>query len=959
MAASMTPNMCYNLSYFKELMREYRKVDDNIMLRMNTTDTHSEAACAAFFIQLAEAYHQREDVVNYCLKVMDEELDRKQKLIDQDPFNTQVKDKIYSEESKRRMVSNELTVEDIVRERSLQVFRTKCRIFNIPTDFEDFVSRRKLATRIEQEEASKYAMKGFAIGAAKWGAVGVIAASGLNIVNPWFRRTVELTEQLVVPDKFTFTLEDLDLNLSLAISSSGKHLRLLGGNGSVAVDQSGEDTSEGLNTQGKRGNIQQENVSYGTSEDTTLNSSANCNSLIGVHTFTRLATKDRLDSFDDLGHTGHTSDQNNVSDLTSGDTSILDGLLTGRDGALDETVDKLLILGTSQLHVDVLRASGVSGDNGDIKGTTSQIVDSDNLVTSLIQTVGESRGEREKALETPKAIHKSFMQQIREVVLGEQWYVTPEGDRVYGVPPKPPRTPLANPFRLMAMLTAKQWLFFLVGWAAWTMDGYDYFSVSLSVTALSAQFNVSTKEVTQSITLTLLFRSLGAVIFGIASDLYGRKWPLVVNLVIVSLLQLGTGFTNTYSAFLGLRSLFGIGMGGIWGLSASMSLENMPVEPRGLFSGILQQGYALGYLLAAIVNLFLVPAVPSTWRALFWFGSGLTMLVAIVRVFIPESPLYIAKKEAGQIKRGATTHAFMKEFRLMIMSEYVRIIYAVLLMTGFNFMSHGSQDLFPTYLQVTKGFSSRLSTIATIISNCGAIVGGTVCGYLSQSYGRRTLIVAMCVVGGALIPLWILPSNWAALTAGACLLQFCVQGAWGIIPIHLAELSPPAFRAAFPGVSYQLGNMISSSASQIEATFGAQVSTTTPAGQVVPDYGKVQGTLMGVIFAYVIILTLIGKARKGYAFETYGRAGEVDEHGNLVAEHVFEYGDAAAVTGHVGTELEPVYNEKGGAHFDGYQDPELGLEKGNNAAPVRSENASAHTGDAVTTAANHGPTTTN
>ncbi|GAB5587494.1 hypothetical protein Unana1_02394 [Umbelopsis nana] len=521
-----------------------------------------------------------------------------------------------------------------------------------------------------------------------------------------------------------------------------------------------------------------------------------------------------------------------------------------------------------------------------------------------------SSSQDEKMTEKVAPVHKSFMTQVREVVLGEQWYYTSEGTQVYGVPPKPPSTPLANPFRLMAMLTAKQWVFFLVGWFAWTMDGYDF-------TALSVDFQVNATDITRSITLTLLFRSLGAVIFGVASDLYGRKWPLVVNLFIVAVLQLGTGFTQTYAEFVGVRSLFGIGMGGIWGLSASMALENMPIEPRGLFSGILQQGYALGYLLAAIINLFLVPAAGNNWRALYWFGSGLTFLVALIRVVVPESPLYEAKKQAGTITRGATTRAFLKELRLMIISEYVRIIYAVLLMTGFNFMSHGSQDLFPTYLQVTKGFSAQLSTIATILGNVGAIVGGTVCGYLSQSWGRRTMIVAMCVIGGALIPLWILPSSWGALTAGAVLLQFCVQGAWGIIPIHLAELSPPAFRAAFPGVAYQLGNMISSSASQIEATFGAQVSTTTPAGKVVPDYGKVQGTLMGVIFGYVIILTLLGKARKGFAFESYGRAGEVDDHGNLQTKHVLQYGEAGA----------PVLgeNEASASKYEGDQESEIGM----------------------------------
>ncbi|KAJ3131835.1 hypothetical protein HK100_005961 [Physocladia obscura] len=483
-------------------------------------------------------------------------------------------------------------------------------------------------------------------------------------------------------------------------------------------------------------------------------------------------------------------------------------------------------------------------------------------------------------------VGKSFNQQWRELFYGEQWHTDANtGEQVYGVPPAPPRTPLKNPFTLMRQISFQQLIFFLVGWVAWSTDAYDFFCVSLSASTLAKYWGVAASTITQSITYTLLTRSLGAVIFGVLGDLYGRKWPLFINLVLIAVLQLATGFCQSLSLFYGLRALFGVTMGGVWGLSAALALENIPKEPRGLFSGILQQGYALGYLIAAIINLFLVPAVSVGWRSLFYFGSAFSLLVAILVGICPESPLFREYKTAKDADSDtpdvrASSKAFFTELGLMLRSEYLRCIYAVLLMTFFNFMSHGSQDLFPTYLTVTKGFTSHDATVATIIGNLGAICGGTLFGYLSQSYGRRQMIILAAFVGACLIPLWILPSSFGALASGAFFLQFCVQGAWGVIPIYLSELSPPAFRAAFTGVAYQLGNMISSSAAQIEASLGEKFPIIVN-GSSVPDYGKVQGILMGIIFALVIIFTLIGRAQPVVEFEKFHRAGVVDESGNL------------------------------------------------------------------------------
>ncbi|KAG5640422.1 hypothetical protein DXG03_008735 [Asterophora parasitica] len=370
------------------------------------------------------------------------------------------------------------------------------------------------------------------------------------------------------------------------------------------------------------------------------------------------------------------------------------------------------------------------------------------------------------------------------------------------------------------------------------------------------------------------------ILFGVLSDRFGRKWPLVANLVLVSLLQLGAGFVQTFRQFLALRSLFGIGMGGIWGLATSTALENLPVEARGLASGILQEGYAMGYLLAACINLTLVPDTKTTWRSLFWAASGISMFAAVVRALLPESEVFLRAKALEKslgTDQSKKTKIFIQETKTMLRRHWLLCIYAVLLMAGFNFLSHGSQDLYPTFLQTSKNFTPHDATVATIIGNCGAIASGAFGGFISQYIGRRLTMIIFVVLIGAFIPLWVLPSSFSAIAAGAFCIQFGVQGAWGVIPIQLAEMSPPAFRATFPGVAYQLGNMISSAASQIEATGGENLRTTIIKNGVVtdvPDYAKVQGILVGVVAAFVIFITIIGPENHGSHFEKHKTAFE-------------------------------------------------------------------------------------
>ncbi|PWN43084.1 MFS general substrate transporter [Ceraceosorus guamensis] len=473
-----------------------------------------------------------------------------------------------------------------------------------------------------------------------------------------------------------------------------------------------------------------------------------------------------------------------------------------------------------------------------------------------------------------------------------------------------------NPFKLMAMLTPMQGAMFFSGWLAWTMDAIDFFSVSLSVNRLVEFFERDAHTITTSITLTLLFRSLGAVVAGLISDRYGRKWPLVVNLLLIGVLSLGTGFTQTFPQFLAVRCLFGIAMGGIWGMATATALENMPVAPRGLFSGILQQGYAVGYLLAASVNLTWVHRTDN-WRILFWLGAGLSAFAAIVRALLPESELFERQKAERKANPNTTTgespaKIFWRETGQMLKTHWPRVVYGILLMTGFNFLSHSSQDLYPTIIQTTKlarlptPEASALASKATIIGNCGAVAGGLVAGYISQFLGRRLTIIGFVLMTGALIPAWILPTSFSGLAAGAFWIQFGVQGAWGVVPIFLSEISPPAFRATFAGTAYQIGNMVSSASAQIEATGGEHNQIANPRYNpalpvssknelTIPDYAKVSAILLGVVCAYLVAVVVLGLPEQhGAHFEeapvaTVAHAGEVKpddlEKGDRIDQH--------------------------------------------------------------------------
>ncbi|KAM9906531.1 hypothetical protein OXX79_001512 [Metschnikowia pulcherrima] len=427
-----------------------------------------------------------------------------------------------------------------------------------------------------------------------------------------------------------------------------------------------------------------------------------------------------------------------------------------------------------------------------------------------------------------------------------------------------------NPFGELKHMTLKNWNYFLMGFAAWTWDSVDYVAVNLNTGNLARDLHVSVKDITWGITVVLLLRSVGALIFGYCGDRYGRKWPYVINLSMLIVLLIGLGFVKTFAQFLAIRALFGIAMGGVFGFSLATSLDDSPVACRGVLSGIFQQGYSFGYILVVIFNRAITYNSPYGWRALFWFSACPPVLLIIWRLCLPETDTYRRQRADAQAKRELNPDR--KWFRLSDDTKYVfrtywlTLIYLVLLMSGFTFMSHGSQDLYPTLLSKQLEFSPDRSTVTNCVAYLGAILGGIVCGHASTFIGRRLTIIIAVILGGAMIYPWAYLRS-SAINAGAFFMQAEVQGAWGVIPIHLSELSPPAYRSLATGLTYQLGNMVSSASSTIESTIGERFPITTASGEPGFDYSKVMSLFIACVFGYVLLVTFLGPENRNADFD--------------------------------------------------------------------------------------------
>ncbi|KAI8658817.1 hypothetical protein NCS55_01159700 [Fusarium keratoplasticum] len=425
--------------------------------------------------------------------------------------------------------------------------------------------------------------------------------------------------------------------------------------------------------------------------------------------------------------------------------------------------------------------------------------------------------------------------------------------------------PLQNPISLMAQLSLKDWIFFIVGFCAWTADAFDFHALSIQTVKLAKYYGTSKTDITTAITLTLLLRSVGAAFFGLAGDKYGRKWPMVFNMIVLGVLQIATIYSTTFQQFLAVRSLFGLFMGGVYGNAIAMALEQCPTSARGLMSGILQQGYSFGYVLAACANLG-VGGSTESWKTVFWIAAGISIAVGLIRIAFPESQQFLEARKAKKAST-ATPGAFWRDCKKMIRSEWKMCVYCTILMTWFNYFSHTSQDSYTTFMISQKELENAGASRASIIMKVGACVGGTIIGYTSQFIGRRRAIIISSLMAGVLIPAWILPEGERSLSASGFFMQFFVQGAWGVIPIHLNELSPPAFRSTFPGVTYQIGNMISSPSAQIVNAIAENTFVTIKNGDKVEAYGPVMGIATAIIALGIVFTTMFGPEKRGRSFE--------------------------------------------------------------------------------------------
>ncbi len=347
------------------------------------------------------------------------------------------------------------------------------------------------------------------------------------------------------------------------------------------------------------------------------------------------------------------------------------------------------------------------------------------------------------------------------------------------------------------------WHTVLACFLGWMLDAFDFFVVVFLVGTLATSFQVSKADIILTLTVTLATRPAGAFIFGILADRFGRRISLMANVLFYSVIEVLCGFAPSFSVFILLRALYGLGMGGEWGIGASLAMESVPRRWRGVLSGVLQSGYSIGYLLAAVAARFILPV--WGWRAMFWVGAAPALLALYIRAGVPESKAWLQHREPNVRAILRTVGQHWKSF-----------LYLVLLMTMMMFLSHGTQDLYPDFLKTAHNIKASTVSDIAVLYNIGAVIGAILFGYLSERVGRRRSMLGAFGLAFVVIPFWAFGSSIGVLAAGAFLMQMGVQGAWGIIPAHLSELSPDSVRGLLPGLSYHLGILIAAPTNTIE-----------------------------------------------------------------------------------------------------------------------------------------------
>lgn len=404
-------------------------------------------------------------------------------------------------------------------------------------------------------------------------------------------------------------------------------------------------------------------------------------------------------------------------------------------------------------------------------------------------------------------------------------------------------------------LTGDQRNAFMASFLGWTMDAFDYFLVVLVYADIATTFHHTKTDVAFLTTATLAMRPVGALLFGLWADRVGRRVPLMVDVSFYSVIGFPCAFAPNFTVLVILRLLYGIGMGGEWGLGAALSMEKVPAERRGVFSGLLQEGYAFGYLLASVAALVVMNWLGLSWRWLFGLSIIPALISLIIRYRVKESEVWEAAQDRMRLTKTRIRDVLGNPAIVR------RFVYLVLLMTAFNWMSHGTQDVYPTFLTATTDHGAGLSSLTArwivVIYNIGAIIGGLAFGTLSQRFSRRYTIVFCAALGLPIVPLFAYSRTAAMLCLGSFLMQVFVQGAWGVIPAHLTEMSPDAIRGVYPGVTYQLGNLL--------AAFNLPIQERLAESHGYPF--ALAATIVPVLLV-VAVLTAIGKDATGIRFGT-------------------------------------------------------------------------------------------
>ncbi len=382
----------------------------------------------------------------------------------------------------------------------------------------------------------------------------------------------------------------------------------------------------------------------------------------------------------------------------------------------------------------------------------------------------------------------------------------------------------------------------IAGFLGWTLDAFDFFILTFALAAVAKDFHKTIPDIALTLTASLAMRPIGALIFGLLADRYGRKRPLIFNIIFYSVIEILSGLAPNYKMFLLLRLLYGIGMGGEWGVGASLVMESVSAKRRGFLSGILQEGYAFGFLLAAAAYYLVFPG--HGWRVMFFVGGLPALLTLFIRARVKETTAW----KASRIRNW-------KEYGRAVTRHWRLFLYLVLLMSAMNLISHGTQDLYPTFLQQQRHYDPHTTATITMVSMIGAILGGLLFGHLSDRWGRKKMMALAVILAIAVIPLWLLASGSILIAAGAFGMQFMVQGAWGIIPAHINELSPGPLRGFFPGFAYQLGVLIASGIAYVESLLAERLS-----------YASAMEILAGSVLAIAFVVILAGPEAKGIRF---------------------------------------------------------------------------------------------